>query len=160
MHTQRVCTSVSYTVLCTANSTILESPVDSTANITQTTIPFICSAHGIPPPDISWFKDGSLLDPSTYDITDTVNRTSSVTNSVLVLNSLVVSSAGEYVCNASNDFSVATASFSFTVEGNTVEPQMKDQLGYKPRVLYHSYDTFLPQSHVAVIGIKIIQQLL
>ena len=101
--------------LSTENTSIFEFPVDRTADISET-VSFVCSASGIPLPDISWYKDGSLLDNVTNNITETFNGTSSIT-SVLMLDNLVLSSAGEYSCNASNDFNGSDSrTFTFAVE--------------------------------------------
>ena len=96
---------------------IFDFPTDITVDIAQN-ISFTCSATGIPLPDVSWFKDGSPLDPNIYDIT--VNRMSSIVSSVLVLESLVMSSAGEYSCVASHVLtSTHSRQFNFTVESKS-----------------------------------------
>ena len=97
------------------NTTLFESPMDTTADISET-VSFTCSASGIPLPDISWFKDNSPLDPDVVNITTTTNGTSSI-SSVLVLSDLVLSDAGQYSCNASHPISGTDIRyFNFTLQ--------------------------------------------
>ena len=99
----------------TENATLFESPMDTTADISET-VSFTCSASGIPLPDISWFKDNSPLDPDVVNITTTTNGTSSI-SSVLVLSDLVLSDAGQYSCNASHPISGTDIRyFNFTLQ--------------------------------------------
>ena len=94
---------------------IFESPMDTVANISDS-VSFTCSASGIPLPSISWFKDDLPLDPDSVNITVTTNGTFSV-SSVLTLDSLQLSDAGVYSCNASHETSgTAISQFTFTVQ--------------------------------------------
>ena len=93
---------------------LLDFPMDTTANITDTIL-LTCSASGIPLPDISWFKDGSPLDPSA-NITESTDGADMIT-SVLTLSDLVLTDAGVYSCNASHpDSSGDTEEFNFTIQ--------------------------------------------
>ena len=105
----------------TGNATIYQFPEDTTTNITEA-VSFTCSASGIPLPDISWFKDGSPLDPG-INITQSTNGTS--LTSVLVLNDLVLSDAGQYSCNASHPISgTDSREFTFTVQSKKEIPSI------------------------------------
>ncbi len=89
--------------------------MDTVVNITESVI-FTCSARGVPLPAISWYRNGSTLDPAAFNISQTTNGTYSV-SSVLFLASLVLSDAGTYSCNASHDISGSDArQFTFTVQ--------------------------------------------
>lgn len=101
------------------NATILDSPENSTASIGMP-VSFTCSASGVPLPDISWLKDGSLLNSDAYNITDTTNGTYLV-RSVLVIENLQLTSAGKYSCTAFNNLTTGqetdTESFTLQVYG-------------------------------------------
>ena len=97
-----------------ADTTLFEYPMDTIADVSET-VSFSCSASGVPLPDISWYKDGYLLDTSSNNITDSANETS--VTSVLVLSDLILSDAGLYICNASHPVSgTDTREFTFTIQ--------------------------------------------
>lgn len=94
---------------------ILDSPEDTIADIGDSQT-FTCIATGVPLPTITWSKDGSPLDPGV-NITVTTNGTQSIT-SMLVFNSFLLSDAGQYSCNASNEVSGSDVrEFNLTLEG-------------------------------------------
>ena len=68
-----------------------------------------CTADGNPPPSITWRK---------------VNDYLSVTNSVLVLNNIQLTDAGEYICTASYDYinMAYTKSIRISVAGHLTRP--------------------------------------
>ena len=105
----------SFMFYCLAEGTMfLDFPMDTTANITDTIL-LTCSASGIPLPDISWYKDGSPLDPSA-DITESTDGVTMKT-SILTLDNLVLTDAGVYSCNASHQNSgTDTRNFTFAVQ--------------------------------------------
>ncbi len=105
----------SLSIFIAANATIFESPPDTVADISDQ-VTFNCSASGVPLPTISWYRDGSPLDPANFNISETTIGMDSV-SSVLILGSLVLSDAGTYSCNASNEVSgTDTRQFTFTIE--------------------------------------------
>ena len=88
--------------------------MDTIADVSET-VSFTCSASGIPLPDISWYRNGYLLNTSSDNITETANMTS--VTSVLVLSDLILSDAGQYICNASHpDSGTETREFTFTIQ--------------------------------------------
>lgn len=102
------------------DTVIFDYPEDMVADISESSVSFNCSASGVPLPDISWFKDGSLLDPNTNNITHTTTDAS--ISSVLEISPLLLSDAGVYICNASGYDDTAAREFTFTLESkhNTV----------------------------------------
>lgn len=66
------------------------------------------SYSGVPPPMISWFKNGSLLVNSSGGI----NIETTENTSVLNVPDSRGQSGGEYAVNASNSASTATAQFT------------------------------------------------
>ena len=75
------------------------------ANIGEN-IDFTCSAFGTPMPDITWYKDGVLLNTRTANITTetttTIGGPPSLLISLLVLEDLQLADNGEYGCHISN----------------------------------------------------------
>ena len=103
----------------TETTTILQYPLDTIANITDT-MSFNCSASGIPLPDISWFKDNSPLDDPSANITESADGVT-MKISVLTLSDLVLTDAGVYSCNASHIISgTVVRNFTFTIQSKGI----------------------------------------
>ena len=96
---------------------VVDFPLDTVADTGESQT-FTCTATGIPLPSITWSKDDSPLGPGV-NITETTNGTESVT-SVLFLSNPLLSDAGRYSCNASQDVSgIDIREFNFTLESET-----------------------------------------
>ena len=97
-------------------------PADSVVTVGET-LSLPCTASGIPPPQITWFRDGSPLTNITYNITNSVfsNASNYFTLSVVHLCDLDLEDSNTYECRASNTNSqgetVDTASFMVEVQG-------------------------------------------
>ncbi|GBM98114.1 Hemicentin-1, partial [Araneus ventricosus] len=65
-----------------------------------------CSAHGYPPPDIAWYKDGNI-------ITDDENM--AIKNGVLEFSNLDLTHNGSYICEASNIAGKETKTFNVNI---------------------------------------------
>ena len=87
--------------------------VDLPAPMTHTegdSFELVCSFTGIPAPDVHWEKDGSVF--LLGEGRTIINITGS---SALVINSLVLSDAGEYSCIVKNDAGVDRMSVTLEV---------------------------------------------
>lgn len=71
---------------------------------------FLCEARGVPAPDITWFKDGALLPPSTGVVHTRGGRQ-------LQLERAQGSDAGVYTCRASNPVGAAEKATRLEVYG-------------------------------------------
>ncbi len=78
------------------------------------TITITCSATGRPPPDITWVKNGSLI--TTEEIINTMSSDSGISISSLTISNVTLQTAGEYICNASNE--LVTVLWSSSEESN------------------------------------------
>ena len=71
---------------------------------------FNCSAQGIPPPHITWFKDEKILKASKH-LNFLENK------QVLEIKRVEESDAGLYFCSVSNHAGVVSRNFSFEITG-------------------------------------------
>lgn len=85
---------------------ITTTPVD-TVVLTSTSANFICTAIGIPRPNITWvyfFDDNILLlSPDNYSIEVAIGPGDFQIMSTLILDNVQPFMSGVYVCNASNE---------------------------------------------------------
>ena len=63
-----------------------------------------CEMYGIPAPSISWKKDGSILNESTFNITEHVSESKGTTISLLFLKQVDHTRIGNYTCIGVNAF--------------------------------------------------------
>ncbi|KAK9688591.1 ADAM-TS Spacer 1 [Popillia japonica] len=102
-----------YTAPVRANITLANTnyPVGSAISI-------LCNVEGYPKPTVLWYKDGSVLYPSSrIQITD-IHR--------LIINNASESDSGEYRCAAWNDYSNATSTVPLLIQGRFIHPSCKD----------------------------------
>lgn len=71
---------------------------------------FLCEARGVPAPDVTWFKDGALVQPSPEAVYTRGGRQ-------LQLGRAQVSDAGIYTCKASNPVGVMEKATRLKVYG-------------------------------------------
>lgn len=78
-----------------------DSPSDTLANIVDE-VTFTCTASSLPSPTIiTWYKDGSLLEPNSSNISSNAISNTTIT-SILYLADLKLADAGLYSCNATD----------------------------------------------------------
>ena len=99
--------------------TILLFPVNTNSSVGDAIL-FTCTAAGIPPPEITWLKDGLPLMNDLSNVTESrlSNNSGHFTVSVLTLCDLELSDSSEYSCIASHNISsgIETDVRSFTLE--------------------------------------------
>ena len=88
---------------------------------------FTCSATGIPPPEISWMRNGvtfnqsitrvTLSDPTVPAIYSTDRGDIYFVSRNLTLDSTMDSNSGTYTCVASNAAASVTQNLQLTVQG-------------------------------------------
>ena len=87
------------------------------------TLSIPCTASGIPPPEITWLKNGQPLPEGSFNVTKNMfaNDSSHFTLSVLHLCQLQLEDTDSYSCRASNNISQGestdTAVFMIDVQG-------------------------------------------
>jgi len=104
---------------------MIASPTNTTANVSNS-VALTCTAAGIPPPQVQWFRNSlSLSQDIRVNTTESMveNATSYFTTSTIVLCDLELSDTDSYSCVATNNISGGLArvsrSFSLTVQGST-----------------------------------------
>ena len=107
-------------------------PENFTETVNETdSVTFVCVVVGIPAPNISFYRNGTLLDQSRDQrITltansepqefQTVNRTVFRVSRNLTLNNTRDSDSGTYTCVASNAAANVTQDFNLVVQGEKV----------------------------------------
>ena len=103
---------------------MIASPTNTTANVSNS-VALTCTAAGIPPPQVQWFRNSLSLSQDRVNTTESTieNATSYFTTSTIVLCDLELSDTDSYSCVATNNISGGLArvsrSFSLTVQGST-----------------------------------------
>ena len=87
------------------------------------TAQLLCEARGVPAPDITWYKDGTLLAPSSEVVYSKGGRQ-------LQLEKAQHSDAGLYTCQASNPAGITKKSTSLEVYGERPGGCSSGQLGW------------------------------
>ncbi|XP_065198410.1 hemicentin-1-like [Sycon ciliatum] len=82
--------------------TVQLSPLANASSSERGAATFLCSVYGVPPPTISWFKDGKALFPS-----ENVQMTRG--NAILALKNVTFGNRGDYHCVADNRHSTIAA---------------------------------------------------
>ena len=96
-------------------------------------VTFTCSATGIPPPDITWMRNGvvlnesvdsriSLSNPSDPETVSTAGGNIFSVSRNLTLDNTMDNDSGTYTCVASNAAANATQDFGLVVQGEKVFP--------------------------------------
>lgn len=84
---------------------------------------FLCEARGVPAPDITWFKDGALVQPSPEAVYTRGGRQ-------LQLGRAQVSDAGVYTCKASNPVGVMEKATRLEVYGKWLGLQLRAMVSW------------------------------
>ena len=96
---------------------------DYTVNETEA-VTFECSATGIPPTTITWYRDGVLLsgdrvtlsNPTVMDFTRMDDEIVQIVTRTLILNSTEDGDSGNYTCNATNTAGEDSEQFELVVQ--------------------------------------------
>ena len=79
------------------------NPIARSIQLIGESIELNCSSFAVPPANITWLKDGRLLDVSDSSVEVSSSIEDSITLSQLSLNNLGFADTGLYSCKATND---------------------------------------------------------
>jgi len=82
---------------------------ESFEQLEKTQVQFDCSSRGIPPPQITWLKNGRIISEEEYGLIRNVMK--------LNLKQLSILDSGVYVCQVSNQFGKLNRTFNLKVLG-------------------------------------------
>lgn len=92
------------------------SPEDKAEDINRT-VQFLCSASGIPTPQIIWYKEGERLNASNRIVFHVNELNFQPVLSLLNIHNTMASDSGLYSCVAQNQAGRADSSFHVTING-------------------------------------------
>ena len=91
------------------------TPVDNTTVVATNQLTLNCSFEGNPPPSVSWVHNGSMVDTSDPNLSETLTEG----YSLLDVTFIDINDTGEYVCVVNNSIGMnQSESVFFTVQGN------------------------------------------
>ena len=110
---------MSYILCNTAAPVVITHPISSTINSSQTAT-FACVFTGYPPPNVTWERNGNLLQRGSRIQIHEMGNSITGRTSTLTVTDTTVEDTGNYICNASNSRGYKLSdSVLLTVQGMT-----------------------------------------
>ncbi len=141
---------------------IMMAPPDMTVNASQT-VSFACVATGLPPPHITWLRDGTpIKNSSLHVIQERREQRAEVGTVVVGTLEICPVIGGVYSCLAQNEYTSRNISFTVAIPGKQADmPQIRFMKMFFPQWLtIHMFLSFktpllikIIQSRVTSLGI-------
>nr|XP_022322562.1 vascular endothelial growth factor receptor 1-like isoform X2 [Crassostrea virginica] len=84
-----------------------------------------CTAQGVPPPSVQWYKDGQ---PLNFSASESLGLSLSVDNSSLTINNTNVEHSGSYVCVAENSEGAVYKNWTLMIKSSLQEEELKKKM--------------------------------